>query len=738
MTRPWPRSGTFGATRLGVLFLGVALLVLGADCARADVRGVVPRGVVARGVTLAVQDASGQRLELYRGGSYALVIGASAYQDWPTLPGVADDLEAVQAALRRYGFQVTVVTDPDRVELRQAYEEFINTHGSGVDNRLLLYFAGHGQTLKLAWGADMGYIVPVDAPRPDADPSGFRAAALDMEQFQVYARRIQSKHALFLFDSCFSGSLFNLSRGVPEHISYKTALPVRQFITSGSADEKVPDQSIFRRQLLEGLDGEADQNPRDGYVTGAELGEFLKAKVARYSRGAQHPQSGTILDPRLDKGDFVFALAEPPSLPPTPAPAPPSGVDPLAVELAHWRGAERCGSEACYRDYLARYPQGQFAVLARERLRPPVAPPAAPVTTPPAPAWLTVRSNVAGDTWYLDGQPIGPTSPIAHEVAAGTHSVRVEKPGHAPYEEQVALAPGERLTVRAELAPALAPPGARAEPSVAPGPLEPEMVLVRGGRFTMGSPETEEGRDKDERQHTVKVGDFYLGRHEVTVGEFRRFVEASGYRSEAERTARGCFVQSGSEWKIEPGRSWRAPGFEQGEDHPVACLSWNDALAYTEWLAKTSGRRYRLPTEAEWEYAARAGTSTARFWGEDPREACRYANVADRATRGADGWVTIHECDDGEVHTAPAGSYQPNPWGLYDLLGNVWEWTCSSYSEAYDGSESQCADGSAGGLRSFRGGCWNTEPGGVRSAGRSWNFPVIGFGGLGFRLARTP
>jgi uncharacterized caspase-like protein len=282
--------------RVTRLFVAAWLLALGLSLvASGEERGVV-----------IYKDPAGQKVGLYRN-SYALVIGASDYQHWPELPGVKEDVKSVRAALERQGFQVTVVDDPDRAALRRAFEDFINVHGGGVDDRLLFYFAGHGYTQKLSFGGEMGYIVPVDAPLPDTDRQGLLAAALDMEQFQVYATRIQAKHALFLFDSCFSGSVFYLSRGIPEHISERTAWPVREFITSGRADEKVPDRSIFRRELVEGLGGEADTN-RDGYVTGIELGEFLKEKVAQYTRGAQHPQSGTILDPRLDKGDFVFLL----------------------------------------------------------------------------------------------------------------------------------------------------------------------------------------------------------------------------------------------------------------------------------------------------------------------------------------------------------------------------------------------------------------------------------------------
>ncbi len=125
------------------------------------------------------------------------------------------------------------------------------------------------------------------------------------------------------------------------------------------------------------------------------------------------------------------------------------------------------------------------------------------------------------------------------------------------------------------------------------------------------------------------------------------------------------------------------------DDHPVACVSWNDLQAYIAWLNRETGKRYRLPTKAEWEYAARGGTSTARFWGEDPDRACRYANIADttKLPKGSQ-WNRKHDCSDGHAFAAPVGSFQANPYGLYDMLGNLLEWTCSAYKGSYyDGSE---------------------------------------------------
>ena len=258
-----------------------------------------------RGMRITIPDANGQLAPLYAQ-SFALLIGNSNYVDgWPKLPGVVDDLKTVQSELEKQGFEVTVLLNATYDEMDKAYKDFIASHGLDQNNRLLFYFAGHGHTEKQSYGGEMGYIVPIGTPSPYVDRNGFLTKAMDMQVFESYARRIQSKHALFVFDACFSGSIFALSRAIPENISYKTVEPVRQFITSGSADENVPDKSIFCQMFVAAIRGDADAN-KDGYVTGVELGEFLQEKVVNYSRATQHPQYGKIRDPNLDKGDIVF------------------------------------------------------------------------------------------------------------------------------------------------------------------------------------------------------------------------------------------------------------------------------------------------------------------------------------------------------------------------------------------------------------------------------------------------
>lgn len=267
-------------------------------------------------VKLPNENGKTENIQLYEG-SYALLIGSSKYTNgWNDLPGVSDDLIEVEKALAKQHFIVEKLIDPTSKNLLSTIDLFVKNYGLQTNNRLLIYFAGHGFTEMGDDGRKFGYIVPVDAPMPKKDLLGFRQTAVTMDEMESIARKIRSKHALFVFDSCFSGTLLNARRGtIPPVISIKAAQPVRQFITAGAADQEVPDESIFRRQFVEGIGGEADWNG-DGYVTGIELAEFLKEKVTNYTRGSQTPLYGKIFDQALDKGDFIFIVGEQSKRPP--------------------------------------------------------------------------------------------------------------------------------------------------------------------------------------------------------------------------------------------------------------------------------------------------------------------------------------------------------------------------------------------------------------------------------------
>ena len=261
----------------------------------------------------------------------------------------------------------------------------------------------------------------------------------------------------------------------------------------------------------------------------------------------------------------------------------------------------------------------------------------------------------------------------------------------------------------------------------------PEMVLIPSRSFTMGSPSSEEGRYKNEGpQRRVTIGSaFAIGRYEVTRGEYERFASETGHSS-----GDSCWVHSGS-WKERSGLDWKNPGFGQSDEHPVTCVSWSDAKAYVRWLSRKTGKEYRLLSEAEWEYVARAGTQTARYWGESAEDQCRHGNGADSAS--GDFGSGKAQCDDGYSRTAPAGSFVENAFGLHDMLGNVWEWVEDCWNDSYAGAPAGRRAWESGNCsrRVLRGGSWFSIPNFLRSASRlgfetgnrSYNF--------GFRVART-
>jgi serine/threonine-protein kinase PpkA len=212
-----------------------------------------------------------------------------------------------------------------------------------------------------------------------------------------------------------------------------------------------------------------------------------------------------------------------------------------------------------------------------------------------------------------------------------------------------------------------------------------------------------------------------------------------GYQTEAEKNAggkKGCYALKDAEWGWREGYSWRQLGFNQQDNEPVACVSWSDAQAYLTWLNGETGRSYRLPTEAEWEYAARAGTTAARYWGDDEKTACLYANVADENRSRGTRWNNKFPCDDGYNYVAPVGSKRANSWGLHDMLGNVWEWTCSAYEAVYVDKERECVSNNYAGRVALRGGSWNTLPRGVRAASRHGDARDYRYGDIGLRLAQ--
>jgi hypothetical protein len=319
---------------------------------------------LARGLTVQLRNSEAKdapvssEIKLYSQ-SYALVIGIDAYTNgWPRLSNAVKDAKLVAAALEKKGFNVTIKTNLKSAELKQAFEKFFIFKGESEEARLFVWFAGHGSTID-----GEGYLVPADAPRPDKSKAQFKYSALNMRNFDTFVREANAKHVYNVFDSCFAGTIFNTQRSLPPAaITHATTQPVRQFLTSGDADQEVSDDGTFRKLFIRTLEGEerADANS-DGYVTGSEIGMFLTNRMTNISHIRQTPRYGKLGHEDYDRGDFVFKLA---SLAKTPVASRPSV---MTTELLFWQSIKDSKNAADFKDYLAQFPNGTFVTLAKRR-----------------------------------------------------------------------------------------------------------------------------------------------------------------------------------------------------------------------------------------------------------------------------------------------------------------------------------------------------------------------------------
>ena len=266
----------------------------------------------------------------------------------------------------------------------------------------------------------------------------------------------------------------------------------------------------------------------------------------------------------------------------------------------------------------------------------------------------------------------------------------------------------------------------------------PEMVRIPAGAALIGSSEAEttrEGRTPafaafEHPQRMVQFDrPFAIGKYHVTKAQYGAFVRATG------RNADGCTIAIGGQWSAAPlaGHDYARPGFAQRPDEPAVCVSWEDATAYAAWLSARTGQRFRLPREDEWEYAARGGTQTARWWGDGANDLCARANGGDRAYGAvfpADKSAN-QSCSDGYIYTSPVGRYRANRFGLHDMYGNAWQWTADCFAAIAGSAAPQPCAGHA-----IRGGSWHNSRSTLRSATRFSLPPAMRSSSLGFRVLR--
>ena len=679
----------------------------------------------------------------------ALVIGNSAYAHVPVIPNPLNDAADIGSALGRLGFSVTRLENADYSALRRGLQEF--QRAASAAEIAVVFYAGHGIEVD-----KQNFLVPVDARLASDRDVEFEAVSLDLV---IRTVEHAGKLRLVILDACRDnpfaarmergGATRSIGRGLSR------VEPSGEMLVAYAAKEGTvaldgtgrnsPYTAALLRHLEEpGLEvGLMFRKVRDAVLetTGREQEPFTYGSLS--SRGAY--------------------LTEPPAAGLPAAQTAPSGAgsaaaDPAVLarlraeeELLFWDSIRDSNDPEDFRAYRGRYPGGRFEVLALNRLRRleaagregvEGATASAPLESPSSGLgpealelslgldlleWRLVQVGLASlgfDPGPADGLigrgtrgAIGRLQASRGLEATGYLDVELRKELLAEAGESERLGPGSVFRDCAEC---------------------PEMVVVAAGSFRMGSPSGEAGRDDDEGPtHRVEISKpFAIGRFEVTRGEYARFVSETGHSS-----GTACWTYEGGEWEERTGRNWRSPGFAQADSHPAVCVDWKDARSYVAWLSRKTGEAYRLLSESEWEYAARAGTTSSRYWGNASSSACRHANVYDRTGKDelSFDW-SHHDCRDGHGHTSSAGVFDPNGFGLHDMLGNVWEWVADCWNESYAGAPSDGSAWTSGDCsrRVLRGGSWaSTSRGCAFRESQLVARPDSAATSFGFRVART-
>lgn len=710
------------------------------------------------------QNASG-------GKRIALVIGNGNYHydNLPKLANPTHDAEDIAKALRGFGFEVIEKKDQSLEGMNDAITEFGRKIADS--EAALFYFAGHGLQVK-----GQNYIIPTNARIESESQVPYQS--ININQLLDEMDNGKSRANIVMLDACRNNPISGKFRsGATRGLAAPTSQPKGTVIVYATDPGNVAADGsgrngLFTAGLLTAFKG-----------SDLSLGGVLVRASEEVERGSAQKQTPYINGPATLQKNFQFAPgqgAQIASLMPAPAPAQPARIKSREeIEQDGWESARDSANIDAIQEYLKQYPKGRFAGQAKilmATLKTAPVKPTEPIITP-------VREDGENDLWteaqkgnskddydaYLAQHPKGKYIALArsrikkledeaarqaqHEQEAAIQQAAQQEQSawdsangsasEASYQGYLNSYPQGRYAILAtariaklkkEVVQAVAN-GPKAGQAFRDCPGCPEMVVIPAGSFEMGSPSYEAGRfDNEGSVHRVNISAFAVGKTEITRGQFAEFVSETSYN-----TGDKCWTIEGGKVEERSGRSWRDPSYRQDDSHPVVCVNWNDAKAYTEWLSRKTGKQYRLPTEAEWEYAARGNSNTARYWGDNPDQACNYENVLEATAKVqvVPNAPSVHNCSDGYIYTAPVGSFKSNPFGLNDMLGNVQELVGDCANQSYNNAPT---DGSAqhGGdcvQHMVRGGSWVSMPRYLRSAYRdTFSFRVNYYG---FRLVRT-
>lgn len=737
----------------------------------------------------------------------ALVIGNSSYVHSP-LKNPVNDARAMRDKLQKMAFDVVMRENLKARDIGGALREFRNKLRPG--SIALFFYAGHGLQIR-----GENYLPAVDAEISSEEDVPHQS--LNVNTVLNTMEDSKAGVNLVLLDACrnnpFTRSFRSAGTGLAR-IQAPSGTLIHYATRPGSVAEdgdgangtytsallaQIEEQGVPIEQALKRVTvrvKNVTKGKQEPWMEGSLTGDFYfvfqgptqvsiqtapadaESAAWQAAEGARTAAAYQAYLNEYPKGLYAAAarvklasLASPPvAAPPAAPPAAPrakSEAPPTEDrDTALWQEVQAGAGREHYEAYLKEFPRGKYVALARAELKRLAAQEKEQQGQAERQSWERAQQFNTDESYqaYLSEYPKGSFAALA---AAAQKKLRREAASQAvpqklSLQEQQRLADERRNQIERER------PDRKKQDALRQAAIgELSLARLSAGQFPMGvgpddvsdNPEADEAARP---QHNVKVANFELGYYEVNVGQFRKFVEATAYLTEAERSGRsaGCHVaHNGGEFVLDRTANWRSPGFAQTDSHPVVCVSWNDAQAYLAWLnGATPG--YRLPSEAEWEYAARGGTVTPRPWSDtgnffariftNPKTAggdaeqpqhrgCRYANIADESLKKSLNWPNIHNCNDAQVYTSSGGYFGRNGFSLYDMIGNAAEWTQDCWNASHAGAPSDAKARTTGDCaqRVIRGGSWSSAPAYARSAARQKNFTSYRASDLGFRVAKT-
>jgi len=607
---------------------------------------------------------------------FALIIGNSAYSVGQ-LSNPQNDANDMTDALQRAGFKVTQLINATQRQMERAIIQFGQLLNQNNKSVGLFYYAGHGMQL-----GSNNYLIPIDAQLAVEDDIKYESVNVGrvLDAMDRAANRLN----MVLLDACrdnpFARRFRSSAKGLAQMDAPSGTLIAYATAPGNTAADGIGRNGTFTKYLLKHMQ-------RPGEPIELVL-KRVRSDVMHETNHRQTPWESSSL-----VGNFSFVEGD-------------SVIDIMT-------------------------PAAPKPLLGRVI-----------INSEPQQAKIYIND-------IYEGQ-----APLTLLLDLGVVTIRGEKIGYESGQEKVRIRKGRELKVNlllnevdvVESVPVVPVvkyrDGEVFRDSLKEGSQGPEMVVIPAGSFRMG--DIQGGGDKDEKPvHEVHIKSFAMGRYEVTVDQFRQFVLATDYVTDAEKNEggkNGCYYYDNSNRGWHERISWRYPTFSQTDNDPVACISWNDAKSYIKWLNQKTGFTYRLATEAEWEYVARAGTRTKYSFGNNESDLCRYGNVVDlKAKEKFTNWKIVH-CSDGYLFTSPVGKFLPNEFGVYDMYGNVWEWVEDCWHDSYTG-----APGNGGAKtidctnynKVMRGGSWLTYQRNIRSANRDEGSADDRWIIVGFRVSRT-